>query len=128
MSQAPSIPKPIHKATKPPKEDTSIIEPEIVTVDIRPLIDIFNKHMGFVYGIYNEIIEKLNNYESNCSNIIKIELLKFDPIYLEDTVVTYNENVIEFGDILKNLMDMATKSVNKFLENKFVFEACKYKL
>lgn len=109
------------KPTIPPKK----IEKLQIQIDIRPLIDKYNQHIKFVYEIYNNIITKINTCELSHKNFLKIDELRFEPLYLENTNITYNENTILFADLLKDRIVIVNDSINELLNDNFVIQLCK---
>lgn len=95
-----------------------------ISIDIKPLIDIYNNHMNSIHGKYNDIIAKLNENVLTRTKPTSSEILEFEPIYLANTVVTYNDNVHNFANLLKNEMDIATEMINKLFENKHIVRLC----
>jgi hypothetical protein len=105
------------KPTEPGKPTPKPTKPsQINTIDIRPLIDIYNNYMLYIYDIYNGLIDLINNSKYGCTNLGKLEIMRFEPLYLENTVVMHTEKVYIFANLLDERMKLAAQLTNEFLD------------
>lgn len=97
---------------------------KLEVVDIKPLIDTYNKFIIEVYEIYNSLIRILN--KASCIGI-KIEELVFEPLYLENTIVPYNETVTKFYEIVQENINSIRETVDNFSKYEFNSKLCVFK-